>query len=254
MKNKAFTKENLWRVAAVLFWLLVWQTAAALLRQPLLLSSPVRVLQRLFALLGQSATYKALGYSLSRIALGFLLGFVLGACLAVLAARWRPVEYLVRPLMLTVKSVPVASFIILALVFLTSRKLNSFISFLMVLPIVYGNLLEGVKSESGRLREMARVFQVPPGRRALFISLPQLKPHLLSALSLSLGLSWKSGVAAEIIGVPRGSMGAAFYEAKLYLDTPSLYAWTLTVVLLSVLFEQLVLLLVKRAYAGLERL
>ena len=254
MKNKAFTKENLWRVAAVLFWLLVWQTAAALLRQPLLLSSPVRVLQRLFSLLGQSATYKALGYSLSRIALGFLLGFVLGACLAVLAARWRPVEYLVRPLMLTVKSVPVASFIILALVFLTSRKLNSFISFLMVLPIVYGNLLAGLKSRNKSLGEMARVYRIPPARRLLYIDLPQLKPHLLSALSLAMGMSWKSGIAAEVIGIPTGSVGEMLYQSKVYLDTDALYAWTLSIVLLSVALEKLLSFLMKRAFARLERL
>ena len=252
--NKLFTKENLWRAAAVLFWLIVWQGGAALLDESLLLVSPVRVLRRLFALIREKSFYDAVLFSLARNAGGFALGWTAGVLLAALAARITPVEYLLRPLMVTVKSIPVASFIILALVWLSSKKVSVFIVFLMVLPIVYGNLLEGVKSESGRLREMARVFQVPPGRRALFISLPQLKPHLLSALSLSLGLSWKSGVAAEIIGVPRGSMGAAFYEAKLYLDTPSLYAWTLTVVLLSVLFERLVLLLVKRAYAGLERL
>lgn len=254
MKNKAFTKENLWRVAAVLFWLLVWQAAAALLRQPLLLSSPLRVLQRLFALLGQSATYRALGYSLSRIALGFLTGFALGALLAVLAARWRPVEYLIRPLMLTVKSVPVASFIILALVFLTSRKLNSFISFLMVLPIVYGNLLEGLKSKSRPLDEMARMYRVPRLRRLVYIELPQLKPYLLSAVSLALGMSWKSGIAAEVIGIPMGSVGERLYQAKVYLDTSELYAWTLAILLISMLFEKGLVALLKGAYARLERL
>ncbi|MBR1606088.1 MAG: ABC transporter permease subunit [Clostridia bacterium] len=254
MKNKAFTKKNLWRVAAVLFWLLAWQAAAALLCQPLLLSSPVRVLQRLFALLGQSATYQALGYSLSRIALGFLLGFALGACLAVLAARWQPVEYLVRPLMLTVKSVPVASFIILALVFLTSRKLNSFISFLMVLPIVYGNLLEGLRSKSPQLDEMARMYRIPRLRRLLYIELPQLKPYLLSAVSLALGMSWKSGIAAEVIGIPMGSVGERLYQAKVYLDTSELYAWTLAIVLISMLIEKGLTALMKGAYARLERL
>lgn len=253
-QNKLLTKENAWRAAAVLFWLLVWQGAALLLRQPLLLSSPARVLQRLFLLLGRGDSYRALGYSLSRIALGFLLGFALGALLAMIAARLRPVEFLIRPLMLTVRSVPVASFIILALVFLTARKLNSFISFLMVLPIVYGNLLEGLKSKSPQLDEMARVYRVPWHRRLMYIELPQLKPYLLSAVSLALGMSWKSGIAAEVIGIPAGSVGERLYQAKVYLDTSDLYAWTLCVVLVSMLFEKGLTALLKSAFTRLERL
>ena len=243
-----------WRVAAVLFWLLVWQGGAMLLHDSLLLVSPVRVLQRLFALLKEKSFYQAVLFSLARNAGGFALGLLAGCLLAVLAARFRPVEYLLRPLMVTVRAIPVASFIILALVWLSSKRVSIFIVFLMVLPIVYSNLLEGLRGRSGKLEEMARMYRVPWYRRLLYIDLPQLRPALLAALSLGLGLSWKSGVAAEIIGVPRGSMGYALYQAKLYLDTPSLYAWTLTVVGMSVLFEQAVLVLVKRAFAGLERL
>ncbi|MBQ7455826.1 MAG: ABC transporter permease subunit [Clostridia bacterium] len=254
MRSKRPTKEHLLRAAAVLFWLLAWQGASALLNDALLLVSPLRVLGQLFALMGQSAFYKAIWFTLSRIALGFALGAALGALLAVPAARSHLLRVLLRPLMVTVRSVPVASFIILALVWLTSKRVSVFIVFLMVFPIVYGNLLSGLQSESRELAEMARVYRVPPLRRLLYVELPQLKPALLSALTLSLGLSWKAGVAAEIIGVPRGSMGAALAQAKLYLDTPTLYAWTVSVVLLSVLFERLILFAVKRGFARLERL
>ena len=248
------TKEKIWRIAAVLFWLLVWQGGAMLLRDSLLLVSPVRVLRRFFALAREKSFSQAVLFSLVRNAGGFALGLLAGALLAALAARFRPMEYLLRPLMVTVRSIPVASFIIIALVWLTSRRVSVFIVFLMVLPIVYSNLLEGLKGRSRQLDEMARMYRVPWPRRLLFMDLPQLKPALMAALTLGLGLSWKSGVAAEIIGVPRGSMGYALYQAKLYLDTPSLYAWTLTVVLLSVLFERIVLWGVKRAFARLERL
>lgn len=254
MPNKQPKKEYLLRAAAALFWLLAWQGAAALLDDALLLPPPTRVLGRLFALIGEAAFYRAIWFSLSRVALGFLLGAAAGALLAVPAARSGLVRLLLRPLMVTVRSVPVASFIILALVWLTSRRVSVFIVFLMVLPIVYGNLLGGLQSESRELAEMARVFRVSPLRRLAYIELPQLRPAVLSALSLSLGLSWKAGVAAEIIGVPRGSMGAALAQAKLYLDTPSLYAWTVTVVLLSVALERLILFAVRRGFARLERL
>ena len=131
--NQGLQRQNHWlaRVAAVLFWLLVWQAAAMALHQPLLLSSPLRVAERLFALLGERAFYAALGYSLRRIALGFFAGFLLGALLAMLAARLPLMEALLRPLMVTVKSVPVASFIILALIWLSARRLSAFIAFLI---------------------------------------------------------------------------------------------------------------------------
>ena len=206
------------------FWLILWQLAALKVGKELILPSPFAVVKALGGLVVTASFWQNTFATILRVLSGYCLGIVSAVILAVLTCSSDLADSLLSPIIRIVRATPVASFIILALVWLSSKKVSVFIVFLMVLPIVYGNLLEGVKSESGRLREMARVFQVPPGRRALFISLPQLKPHLLSALSLSLGLSWKSGVAAEIIGVPRGSMGAAFYEAKLYLDTPSLYA------------------------------
>ena len=245
--------EKWWRVTAVLFWLLAWQGGAMLLHDSLLLVSPVRVLQRLFALVRERSFYDAVLFSLSRNAAGFALGLLIGALLAALAARFPPVETLLQPLMVTVRSIPVASFIIIALVWLSSRRVSVLIVFLMVMPIVYSNLLEGLKGRSAQLDEMARMYHIPWRRRLLFVDLPQLQPAVMSALTLGLGLSWKSGVAAEIIGIPRGSMGYALYQAKLYLDTASLYAWTLTVVLLSVVFERAVLWLAKRGFAGLER-
>lgn len=252
--NEILKNEKARTAAAALFWLICWQGAAALLHQPLLLSSPFRVLQRLFVLLRDGDYYRALGYSLSRIALGFLLGTAAGSLLAACAARVRWTETLLRPLMITVRTVPVASFIILALVFLTSRKLNTFISFLMVLPIVYVSLLEGLKSRSRALEEMAGMYRIGAGRRILWIDLPQLKPHIISAMSLAWGMSWKSGVAAEVIGIPAGSTGEMLYRAKVYLETDALYAWTLSIVLISLLTEKCMMLCLDRAFARMERI
>lgn len=224
------------------------------LSQPLLLSSPMSVIRRLFALLQEKTFYRALLFSFSRIALGALGGLVLGLVLAFLAARLRAAEFLLQPLMLTVRTVPVASFIILALMFLSSRELSVFISFLMVLPIVYANLLQGLKSVPRHMQEMAKMYQLSPLRRLLLVDLPHVKPHLLSGAATALGMAWKSGVAAEVIGIPTGSIGENLYQSKVYLDTSSLLAWTVVIVLLSVLFEKAVLFAIKSGYRRLERL
>lgn len=254
MKSNNFKKEKLYKAFAVLCWIVIWQGAAALLGQPLLLSSPVGVAQRLIELLREKSFYQTLAFSLFRIMGGFLLGLILGALMAALSARFALVKYLLQPLMGTVRAVPVASFIILALVWLSSGRLSVFISFLMVLPIVYVHLLEGFGSADKRMLEMAKVFRMPWHRRLLLIDLPHLKPYLSSAISLAVGMSWKSGVAAEVIGIPMGSIGEALYQSKIYLDMSALYAWTLVIVFLSVCFERLILLAVRRGYARLEAL
>ena len=132
-----------------------------------------------------------------------------------------------------VKAVPVASFIILALVWLDSRSLSFFISALMVFPPVYLNVLEGLRAADTRLLEMAQVFQVPFWRRAWGIYLPQVLPYFRSAAALGAGLCWKAGAAAEVIGLQAGTIGERLYTAKIYLQTPDLFAWTAVIVALS---------------------
>ena len=192
------------------------------------------------------------GFTLSRILFGFLSGLVCGILLALLAGRFQIAEILLWPYMLTVKSVPVASFVVIALIWFDASGLSTLISFLMVLPIVYTNLLEGIKSVDKKMIEMANVFKMPHRRRLRFIWLPSVKPFLISGCKIALGLAWKSGVAAELIGYPEGSVGEALYYSKLFLNTDDLFAWTVVIVLLSVCFEKLFILLIKRIFKGVE--
>ena len=236
------------RLWAVLFWLAVWQLAAMALRVAyphgeLLLASPADVLLRLGQLAVTAAFWRTVAWSAIRIFGGFLISTVLAAALAAWKQWFRG---LMAPLVAAVKAVPVASFIILALVWLNSRSLSLFISALMVFPPVYLNVLEGICRTDRRLLEMARVFRVPLGRRLRGIYLPQVMPYFRTAVSLGLGLCWKAGAAAEIIGLPAGSMGERLYTAKVYFQTADLFAWTVTIVAVSVAFERLFLALVDR--------
>ncbi|MDI9241864.1 ABC transporter permease [Fusibacillus kribbianus] len=244
--------EYLKRAAAIAFALMLWQAAAMALSQRLLLVSPIQVAVRLGSLLLEGSFWRTVLYSFLRIEAGFLLGLFAGAVLAAAAARFSLLEILIWPFMTAVKSVPVASFIILSLIWLGASGLSVFISFLMVLPIVYFNVLEGMKSTDRKLLEMAEVFAIPWGRRMRYLYLPQVKPFLLSACRTALGISWKAGIAAEVIGIPDGSIGERLYEAKIYLDTADLFAWTLVIVLLSALFEKLFLWGMKKGFARLE--
>lgn len=238
----------------MIFALAVWQIAAMLVDEEFLFPSPVSVIARLFTLWQEDGFFLAISNSFLKIVSGFLLGLLLGTALALIAARFSIVEDLLWPFMITVKSVPVASFIVLALMWLTSKELSTFISFLMVLPIIYTNILSGIKNSSREMDKVATVFKMPIGRRILYIWIPRIKPFMLSACSIALGLSWKAGIAAELIGIPSNSLGEMLYYSKIYFNTLDLFAWTLIIVLLSIGFEKLFISLLKFTFGRIEKI
>ena len=204
------TKYTGIRILAVLFWIAIWQFASMYLKQEILLASPVSVVRKLFELSFTGNFWQSVGFSFVRIVTGFLLAMFLGIFLAVLAYWSKTVEILIAPVIAVVKSTPVASFIILCLIWIPSKNLSVFISFLMVLP------------------------------------------YFLSACRLSLGMCWKAGVAAEVIGVPSGSIGEKLYNAKIYLNTPDLFAWTIVIIVISFVFEKCFLGIVSRIVYMIE--
>lgn len=207
----------------------------------LLLASPVQSAFRLLELLPVPAFWRAVGNSSLRIFGGFLLACLLALLLAALAAGRPWLADLLAPLVAVVKATPVASFIILALVWLDSRSLSLFISALMVFPPVYLNVLEGLRRTDRKLLELARVYRIPLRRRIWGVYLPQVLPYFRSAASLALGLCWKAGTAAEVIGLPAETIGERLYAAKVYFQTADLFAWTAVILALAAVFERLFL-------------
>lgn len=235
-RNKA--KALLAKTCAFVLALLVWELAAALLGNRLLLVGPFRVLIRLTQLCREEAFWSAIGFTFSRITLGFCLAFCLSGLLAMVSARFPLAQILLQPYMAAVQTVPVASFIVIALLWLSGRRLSIFIAFLMVLPVLYANFLQGIRAADSKLLEMAQVFRMPLINRIRCIYAPAVRPYLLSACRSALGLCWKAGVAAEVIGVCSGSIGGMLYDAKVYLEIDDLFAWTLVIVVISVVFER----------------
>lgn len=223
------------------FWLIIWHIAAAFVSQSLLLPSPWEVLRRLFSLASKSDFWHITAFSLSRMMLGMLVAVILGSALAVLTSRFPIVRMFVSPLLSIIRATPVASFIILALIWIGRDNLPSFTAFLMVLPVVWSNVSVGISSVDHRLLEMAQVFNFPRLRTLFRIYIPTVLPHFIAALRTSIGLAWKSGIAAEVLTVPKSSIGKMLYEAKLYLETIDLFAWTLAIILCSIIIERVVM-------------
>ena len=241
-KDKRFFR----RAGAVVFWLAVWQCAAMAIGQEVFLVSPVQALRTLLGLVPRADFWQRAGFSSGRILLGFVLGVAVSTVLAALAESCPAADTLVAPVMQLVRATPVASFIILALVWVRGASLSVLISFLMVLPVLYGAVRTGIRSVDPQLREMAQVFRLPLSRRLRAVWLPAVLPAFRQGCSVALGICWKSGVAAEVIGLPNGSIGDALYRAKITLSTGELFAWTFVIILLSAGFEKLFLALLDR--------
>ncbi len=212
------------------------------------MASPVSVAVKLGQLVFTADFWTSVSFSFIRIVSGFLLALILGILLAALASRFWVFSVLLRPLITVIKSTPVASFIILCLIWIPSRNLSVFISFLMVLPVIYTNIYQGIRNTDQKLLEMAQVFPMGTGREESCIFMyPSCCPTFISGCSLALGLCWKAGTASQgVIGIPAGSIGEKLYHAKIYLNTPDLFAWTIVIIGVSFSFEKCFLIAAPR--------
>ena len=229
------------KLLVLCFWIIVWEVLSRIVNQELFLPSPKSVLLTVLELSKSSGFWISIANSFMRILLGFTLGLTVGALLAALSYKSRVIYELLSPLMKVIKATPVASFIILALVWISPVNLSILIAFLMVVPVSYLNILHGLQSTDEKLLEMTRIFHIGGWKRCVAVYLPTVMPFVISAISVGLGFSFKSGIAAEVIGRPLNSIGVNLYEAKLYLMIKELFAWTLVIILLSVLFEKIIM-------------
>jgi len=232
-------RRPLQALAALVFWVLVWTLAALATGKALILPSPLAVVKALLNLGGTSAFWLAAGLSLLRIACGFLAGVLLGAALAVLTSASKTAYTFLSPAIRVVRATPVASFIILVLLWAARATVTGIIAALMVLPVIWEQLSSAITSVDVGLLELARAYRFGRWKTFKLVYLPSVLPSFSAACLTAQGLAWKSGVAAEVLCLPRSSIGTQLHYAKLYLNTDALFAWTLTVILLSFLLEAL---------------
>lgn len=229
---------------AALFWFVLWQLLSAAVGSALLLPAPLSVVRRLFELMGTAQFWRTVLLSLLRISAGIVFALILGVITAVLTCRFALLDALLSPVISVIKTTPVASFVVLVLIWLRRDYVPVLISALMVFPVVWSNVSAGIKSTDRSFLELARVYDFSFIKTARSIYFPSVLPYFRSACSSALGFGWKSGIAAEVLTVPGVSIGRMIYESKLYLQTTDLFAWTLCVILLSFLLEKLMLRLI----------
>ncbi len=228
--------------AALCLLIGLWWGIAAIIDNPLLLPTPPAVAVCLWGLLGTGAFYLSVAYSLLRVLLGLAIGVVLGIFMALFSYYSSMADALLHPLLVIIRATPVASFVMLVWCFTGSRILPVVIAALMVLPIVADNLLSGLRAADPRLLEVAALYDFSKRKQFFTCRLPSALPYLFTAVSSSVGFAWKAGIAAEILmtSAPVTSIGKNIYFAKTYMQTEEVFAWTVTVIVLSLIIEVLV--------------
>lgn len=247
MKNKKIRAA-----IVIIFWLFIWQIVSMVIDQELLFASPIIVAKTLFQLLFQTEFWLSVFCSFLKISFGFLIGFVTGIIVGILAHNYVLVQDILAPFVSLMKSIPVASFIIVTLVWVDSSDLSIFISFFIVFPMIYLTTVDGLNQVDFELLEMAKVFRVTSMKKIRYIYVAGVMPFLISGCRIALGMCWKAGIAAEVIGLPTMSIGEQLYMSKIYLDTASLFSWTIVIIGVSVIFERVFVMILKGMQRRLE--
>ena len=232
--NKWLRKVGVWAL-----WLGLWQALALIVHNDLLLAGPLAVARRLVELVPTAQFWSSLALSAVRVALGFAVAYACALVLAWVAARHELVEELLRPFALVCKSVPVVCVAVLLIVWVGARRAGAVVVFLVVFPAVYFSALTAWREADERVVGALRVQGVPPARRFLAYVWPHALSYLEANAQSVVGMSWKAGIAAELIGMPLGSVGERIYQAKLLFESADLFAWTIVVMLASAVCERL---------------
>lgn len=222
------------------FWLGVWQFAAMAVAMELKLPTPLSVARALGELVVQPLFWQSTAASLGRIFLGMTAGTLLGTLLACATSASRWANAILAPAIKVIRATPVVSFILLVWLWVARVHVPSVIAGLMVLPVVWANVSRGVAETDGQLLELARAYRFGPVKTLRLVYIPSVRPYFASGVNTAMGLAWKSGVAAEALCLPAAAIGTQVYQAKLYLESPDLFAWTAVVILLSFALEKLV--------------
>jgi NitT/TauT family transport system permease protein len=175
----------------------------------------------------------------TRVLQGVLLAFAFGCVLAVLTKRFLLLKIVFEPILGIFRAMPSASIIILALVWLPTFRIPVFIIFLVITPLIWANIYEGLGSVDVKLLEIAKIFKWSFWKRIRYIHMPHLAPFIASALSTAFGQGFRTAIGSEVIARPPNSMGRMIYDARIYMQTINLFAWTVAVLVVSVLIVKI---------------
>lgn len=232
-------KKVLISIFSAAFWIGIWQILSMIVKLEVILPSPLSTLKTLFDLACTADFWLSCLCSVLRILAGLFSGAIIAVILAIGTHSSKAINALFLPVLTVIKATPIASFIILALIWIGRENIPSFITFLIVLPIIWSATHNGIENVDRNLIEITEIFGFNNIKKLRHLYFPSVFSSFLSAFMTSIGIAWKAGVAAEVLCTPKFSIGTSIFESKKYIETPQLFAWTATVILLSLIIEKI---------------
>ncbi len=235
-------KKTIISILVAAFWIFIWEATSRIVSRDnelmlLILPSPFTVFDRWLAIAFTKPYLTAVGSSLVRIISGFLLGVLAGIFLGITTHCIKTADIIFSPIIKMIRAIPVVAISILLFLFFESDTLPVCIVCLMVMPVIWQTVYDGLNTPDKKLMEMAKVFELGTIKTFFYIKVPGISYALISSSVNALGLAWKSGIAAEVISLPKKSLGTALWQSKGSIEFAEVYAVTLTVVILSIVIE-----------------
>lgn len=231
---------------SILLVLLLWEVSARLVDKSALFPPLTGLLEGLIDLLQNSDFYLALLHTLLRGIIGFIFAFSIALGLSAIALHHPFWKSFFHPLVVIIRSVPVISIVLIALLWLSPPNLPAFIALFTMFPVLYQSMLSGLEHTDSRLVEMARVYRKSGLRRFNLIYLPSARKLILSGMATAMGFGWRAVIIGEVLSGPLHGIGTGMKRAQSFIDMTELLSWTVLAVLISFAFESLLKQAAKR--------
>lgn len=237
MTPSIIKNKKLKSILIIAFWVLVWGGLCFIINREIYLPSPASTFDSLKTLLIAPDSWVAIAWSIYRTLMAILLSLISGIGLGILCGLSRFAYDLFNPIIIVLRSTPIVSIIIIAIIWFTSSNVPIFAGFLMCFPVIFTSTVSGIRNTDQKLLEMCQIYRIPKGRVIRSVYLSSSLPYINAGMVSSLGIAWKATAAAEVLSMPRYSIGSHLFYAKTHLDPAGLFAWTIVIIVISYIFE-----------------
>ncbi|MGE5473596.1 MAG: ABC transporter permease [Ignavibacteriales bacterium] len=241
-------KNSILTFISFLFVIVIWKLASIMVDSEIIIPSPESTINSIALIVTSPDFLRVVVETVFRVLEAFLIACFAGITSGLLMGFSKTINALFKPLLIVIMSAPVISFILLALIWFKAGQIPVFVAFLIIFPIITINVSEGIKNIDLKLIQMAKSYRVKGIRILTEIYLPSIMSFLVAGISTAVGIGWKVVVTAEVLSQPKFAIGTSMETAKVYLETPTVFAWTIIAILLSFLFEKSIRLLEARMF------
>ncbi|MEI0747545.1 ABC transporter permease [Brachyspira pulli] len=233
MKNK----NIIYFILGIIIFILLWFFISLKINSEIVFPNILIIIKKLIEIILEKSFYKDLFLSLIRVFITFILSFLLAIIFGILSGIFSSIRYMLMPIINFIRTIPTIPLILVAIIWFDNNTVPIFVSMLVIFPIMYDAVVNGIINVDKNLIEMSLSYNVSLKNQIISLYIPSIKPYILTAVSQSMGITWKSILAAEILALPSLGIGSKLYESHLYLDTVSLFAYCLIAVIFNGIFE-----------------